>query len=148
MCKESPVLQPTPTRAHALLALGRAREAADDPGLAKDWDDPWNALALSVAFSVAGKGDDAARWRERAREKMKEPHVADLLGAAKAPALKGLPNMHLRVPHKALLLAALAARFPAKQDEYLGLAATLNVRRSPPYLVVRQASDRKFGRQP
>jgi hypothetical protein len=46
------------------------------------------------------------------------------------------------------VLAALAARFPMKQDEYLRLAATLNVRSSPPYLLVRRAVERKFGPQP
>lgn len=148
LCAETPALQQTPTRAQALLALGKARQAADDPGFAKVWDDPWNALALSVAFSLDGQAADAARWRDRAREKSGQPRLAEMLDAATAPSLESLSSLHLRTSDKALLLAALAARFPAKQDEYLRLAATLNVRRSPPYLLVRRAVERKFGQMP
>jgi hypothetical protein len=145
LCAQTPALHNSPLRAEALLALGKARQAADDPAFAKVWEDPWNALALSVAFSLDGQSDDAARWRDRAREKLRHPRAADALGATKAPSRETLASVHLRTSEKALLLTALAARFPMKQDEYLGLAATLNIRSPAPYLLVRRAVDRKFG---
>jgi hypothetical protein len=148
LCEQTATLQQTPIRAEALLALGKVRQAADDPGLAKVWDDPWNALALSVAFSLAGQADDAARWREQTRKKSRQPRLAKILDTAKAPALESIASLHLHTSHKAIVLAALAARFPASREQYNKLAATLNVRRSPPYLLVRRAVEHKAGKAP
>jgi hypothetical protein len=146
-CAETPLLQQTPIRAQALLAAGKARQAADDPDLAKVWHDPWQALALSLAFSLAGQDDDAARWRERARHGFQLEAPAQYLNATAAPSVKDLARVHPRIFNKALFLAALAMQFPARRAEYLALAARLNVWRAPHYLLVRQALDRKAGPQ-
>ena len=44
---------------------------------------------------------------------------------------------------KAVILAHLAERHPAMRAEYLAAAARFNVRRRPPYQLVRQVIDRK-----
>lgn len=147
-CGQLPGLQDSPIRAHALMALGKARQAAEEPALANIWNDPWNALALSVAFSVNGQPDEAAQWRDRARDKSRQPHVAEVFAAAQAPSLESLGKLRLRIAEKALALTALAAQFPARQDEFLALAAKLNIRRTAPYLLVQRAVDRKFGPTP
>jgi hypothetical protein len=148
LCAQTESQRHGPVRAEALLALGKAREAADDPAFAKVWDDPWHALALSVAFGLEGRADDAAKWRDRARGKLKQARVAGLLAAAEPPPADGLAALHLRLPEKAILLAALAQRFPAKKDEYLKRASAVNVRRSPPFLLVRRAADNKSTPRP
>ncbi len=147
LCEQTPALQHTPTRVDALLALGSAKKVADDPGFAKVCEDPWNALALSLALSLDTK-DDPARWRSQAVEKFQAgaadwKRIAKIVGAAEAPSLKDLAQLHARPAEKALLVAALAARFPAKEGDYLPLAATMNVRRTPHYHLVRRALDRK-----
>jgi tetratricopeptide (TPR) repeat protein len=148
LCTQTPELRDAAIHAQALLALGKARQAADDPALAKVWEDPWAAVALSVTFRLGGQADEAARWWARALGEMNEHGVSELMAAAKPPTLEALSSLHLRINEKALLLAALAGRFPAKQKEYLGLAATLNQRRVPPYLLVRRAADGNPGPRP
>jgi hypothetical protein len=146
LCRDTDLLQRAPARTYALMAAGKAREAAADAGLAPALEDSWNALALSLALSLEGDPKEAARWRERAAEKCGQPRLAKALTAESPPAIESLPPM--RLSHKALVLAALAARFSAKQDDYLALAAKLNVSRSPPYLIVKRAVERKFGGRP
>jgi tetratricopeptide (TPR) repeat protein len=148
LCAQTPGLRNTAIHAQALLARGKAKQAADDPAFAKVWEDPWAALALSVAFRLGGQADDAARWWDRARAKMNEYGVAEVMGAANPPTLEAVSGVHLTIQDRALLLAALAGRFPAKQKEYLALAAALNQHRISPYLVVRQAVDGKSGPRP
>jgi tetratricopeptide (TPR) repeat protein len=148
LCAQTPALHAAPARADALMALGKGRQAADDPALAQVWNDAWDALALSVAFDLDGQAEDAARWRDRAKAKTRHPRVAEAIDAARPPTLASLACLPLRTPEKALLLTMLAARFPEKRDEYLRHAAVLNVRRSPPYLIVRRAVESKFDPHP
>jgi tetratricopeptide (TPR) repeat protein len=148
LCAQTPALHNAPIRAQALVALGMPQQVADDEGFKKARDDAWSALALSVAFQLCGHTADADKWRERAREVAKEPGVAEVLGAKNAPTLEALSSVHVRYSDKALLLAALAERFPAKRKEYRDLAAKLNVRRTPPYLLVRRVIDGNPGPRP
>lgn len=143
LCAAAPALQHAPIHAFALMSLGKARQAADDAQFARVWDDPWSALALSLALSLDGRADDAARWREHARTKFQPHRLGEVLGATEPPSLDAIARLNPRASDRALLLAALAERFPARREEYHGLAAKLNVIRTPHYLVVRRALDLK-----
>jgi tetratricopeptide (TPR) repeat protein len=152
LCQGQPDMQGA--RAHALFAMSQAKKAAEDPDLKSTWDDPWNALALSLALQLDGAAEEATAWRGKALEAMRREHgdlkrAAQALSADKPPTVASLSNISVRPHEKPLLLAALAGTFPAQASEYRALAAKLNVRRTPPYLLVQRAlEDGKAGPQP
>ena len=134
-------------RLHALACAGRPEEAAADKGLAKTLENPWEALALSLAFSLRGDERQSAEWRQRAcaamdREDDDQKRAAALLRSKDAPSAKQREEIGLSPNIKALLLAALAIRFPAQKAELSEEARRLNVTRMPPYHLTRQATER------
>ena len=51
---------------HALLAAGRPKDAVQQAAAGRLLDDPWNALAVSLLFDLAGDRPEADKWREKA----------------------------------------------------------------------------------
>jgi hypothetical protein len=148
VCAQTPLLQASAARAQALLAMGKADQAAADPELAKVWDDPWTALALCVALQLDGHAAAAGTWRSKALGRLPQEgrdgkRVAALLAAAEAPAADSVSRLSIMPGEKVLVLAALAARFPAQREQYLARAAILNIRHTPPYHLVHRALERQ-----
>jgi tetratricopeptide (TPR) repeat protein len=147
-CSKNETLKSSQVYAQALLADGIPQVAANDQELAAVWKDPWNELALSLAFSLSGKAIEAEECRSRAVKGFREGEVnvrpvADLLTAKDAPAMESLSHAHAPPYQKVLLAAALAEKFPAKKQEYLALAKALNLRPLPPYYLVRRAVEQR-----
>jgi hypothetical protein len=144
LCVKNPVLKHSPIHAAARLAMGDAKAAAGDPALAKVWQDPWHALALSVSFAVDGQAAEAAKWRSKAVDILQAreaglKRAGKLLGAEASPASDDIARLFLAPNEKALFLVAMAGRFPERQAEYRALATRLNIEREPPYQLVRRA---------
>lgn len=131
--------------AQALLALGRVKEVADDASFQEVWDDPWNILAVSLAFSLDGRGDESAAWLERACRGLEErahgaQRAAKALRASEPMTADELARVVVDADEKALMYAVLGARFPAKRDEYHAAARRFNLRYKPPHQLVRRAA--------
>ena len=144
LCRGFGPLRPSSLRAQALLALGRAEEAAADGLFVKVWEDPWSALAVSLGLSLAGRSEEAARWRERACGRLEAlttetREVAKALGAAAPVPVEDLDRVIVDPEDKALTLAVLGERFPARRAEYRAAAGRFHVRRKPPYHLVQRA---------
>lgn len=139
-----PTAQGRVLRIQALLALGRAREVAADTSLEQAWVEPWLILGVSLGLALEGQAAEADRWRERACARLdaqtpESRKLAAVLRAAEPTALADLAHIHADVEDRALLLAVLAQQFPSRRAEYRAAAASFNVMRLPPYLLVRRA---------
>lgn len=126
--------------------MGREKEAANDPALEKARQELTNALSLSVAFGIDGNASEAAVWRERACVAMEKENAdlrraAVLLRAPHGPSQKEIRAIALYPNAKALILAALAVRFPEQRTELAAMARKLNISRLPPYHLIRQVTD-------
>lgn len=133
---------------HALLALGKMKDATDETMFCTFWNDPVSLLAVSVAFGLEGRPEEAVHWRERAVSGWRKSarssiyaKMADVLGAPEPPAIPDVHHVYLPAGSKALLFAALADRFPAKRKAYLAEAARFNIGRKPPYHLVKRVLD-------
>ncbi len=147
-CAAVPALKSGALRVQSLLALKKSKDVTSDPSFAKVLEDPRMALAVSLGLYVENQPEEAARWRERAIRNM-EPAPRDLqqattiLKSAKPVPAADLERVNVDPEFKALILALLAERFPAQRAEYVALAGRFNVRRRPPYYLVRNAIERK-----
>ena len=117
---------------------------ADDPGFQKQCDEPFNAMALSLAWELDGQESEADKWRERAAKALDsqgadERRLAKILRATEPPSLDVIPRLAYGAGRQALICALLAERFPAKRADFLAAAAKYNVRRVPPYQLVKLA---------
>jgi tetratricopeptide (TPR) repeat protein len=153
LCLDNPAIRPSVLHVQALLALGRVKEAADDGSFAKVWEDPWSTLSVSLGFALDGRTDDAALWRERACQKLETMskdtrRAAKVLRADKPVPLDELERIYLDAEDRALLLAVLAERFPAKRAEYRAAATLFNIQRIFPSLLVRRAIETKAAGSP
>ncbi len=132
------------TRLHCLTALGRPEEVEKDPTLEKALAEPWNALAVSIAFRLQGNEGQAAVWREKACARFDEQtsemqRVAATLRSSAAPTQDQLDAIVLYPGVKALLLASLSLQLPDQKKSLTEQARHLNVSHMPPYQLVRQA---------
>lgn len=130
-------------RLHALASLAKAKEIASDKGLEKPLQSFDGMLVTSLAFVLAGDQEQAAAWRDRACQQMKEQRRTwrtnlALLEATTAPSVSDLQECYLTPQGKALFVAVLAARFPEKKAEYAPLARAVNISRQPPYHLVQR----------
>lgn len=144
LCRKTPTLRDSPWRLHSLLALKRSGEAVDDPALRKLFDEPAEILAVSLSWSLEGEEKEAAEWLKRGISRLEHMgpdsrRLAAMLGSTAPPNPDEMRNIVLGPRRQALACALLAERFPSKRSEYLAAAARYNVRRAPPYLLVRQA---------
>jgi hypothetical protein len=99
-----------------------------------------------VAFDLAGSAADARRWRDQTcavfdRQDADLRRAAAALRGDKAPTMLQLKAIAVPPNFKALLVAALARRFPEQKTELLPLARKLNVSRLPPYQLVQKAGE-------
>ena len=134
---------PEAIQAQALFCTGQPDAAAKADALAKHWDDPWEALQLSIAFAQGHQRDEAARWSSRAIQSLRghgpdETAAADCLGAAALPSMKQLTRLEIMPDQKLVLLAALIQRFPESGPALKPLIAKLNVSRLPPYQLIER----------
>lgn len=142
-CQQQPPPGPA-IRAQLLLATGHPDVAATDEALAKFWEDPWQALGLSLAFDLAGQKDSSQKWRDSAcmlleRQSHDNREAARYLRTDVAPAADGPLNISLLPNHKIVLLAILALRFPELRSDFNAAAERLNVSRASPYHLVHRA---------
>jgi hypothetical protein len=133
-------------RLQTMLATGRVKDAADDEALKEALTDPWNALAVSIAWSVASDSGKACSWREKAaaaldRLDADSKRAARLLRVANPPGKAQLDDVALNPFHKSLLVVALIDRFPQDKASLAPIARNLNVGRYPPYHLVHRAID-------
>ena len=144
-CRRSQAAEDQFFRLHSLLALKRVKEAAGDAAFAKLFEgDPWNLLAVGLAWQLEGQEQEAASWRERGIAKLDTMgpdarRVTAILRAGQPPPLEEIGHIILGPRRQAMVSALLAERFAAKRAEYLAAAARYNVRRTPPYQLVRVA---------
>jgi tetratricopeptide (TPR) repeat protein len=130
----------------ALIETGRVAEAVkvfpiNDPQAA----DPWRLLIVSIAWQRAGAAPQAAAWRDRAAELFARSRrewrpVAGILRRTQPPPLTELIELPLTPKPKAILLVALAQRFPAQSAELLAKARLFNVDRSFPYWLIERST--------
>ena len=129
---------------HALLAAGRPKDAVQQAAAGRLLDDPWNALAVSLSFDLAGDRPEADKWREKASPAWSvwtwAPSVRPTCSAAKSsPLPSDLEQIVVGARENPLLAAALATRSPSQRTELAGLARRLSVSHLPPYHLVRKA---------
>lgn len=133
-------------RAQILMALGKVQEVVGDPTLSTTLQGPWLELAVALALKLDGKDADSDNWRERACKSL-EPlgrdyrRAAEILRADTPTPLAENDRVFLEPGEKALLLALLGTRFPDRRAEYFAAADRFNVRRIPPYQLIRRALD-------
>ena len=99
-------------------------------------------LAVSLAVHVEGKPAEADAWREKAsRWTARTPTPSAPPPAPRPVAAVAAADRRRDVVanNKALLVAALAVRFPQQKTELAELARCLNVGRRPPHRLVEQA---------
>ena len=135
-----------PWRLHALLALKRTKEVVEDATFRKLLDDPFHAIAVSLAWDLEGNKDEAAVWRERAAKSLDGKstefgRVAALLRATQPLRPDRDGTDHVRIGPTGAALAVLAGKFPARRAEYLATAAKYNVRRVLPSQLVKVAAE-------
>jgi tetratricopeptide (TPR) repeat protein len=131
---------------HALIESGRVAEAVkvfplNDPKVTE----PWHFLTTSIAWQAAGNAPQAALWRARAIElfaagRREWRPVGDVLRSTNPIAVDELMDLPIPPKTKAILLVALAQRFPAQAPEYLAKVRLLNVERSFPYHLLTRLS--------
>lgn len=130
-----------------LLATGKPQQAAADGELAELLTDPWNALALSVAFELGGEADEARSWRERACESLskrgfEEVLAAKLLCSDVPPTPEQLGDVTLEPAQRALVITGLALRFADQRSDLLALAKRLSVQPGGFSPLIQQAVNR------
>ncbi len=152
-CRRSPAANLRGLQLHTLLALGRVKEATDDHTLTDQSQDPAERLAVSLAWRMAGRADEADRWLERGAETLSHMGpdarlAVAVLRAKTAPPKRDIERIHLGTRAKALICSLLAARFPAQRKDYLAAAERYNVRLVPPYQLVKRSLSSAFSSTP
>lgn len=150
-----PELQAAPENLHALLAIGRSGQAAEDPAFSQLWQVPSLLLSLSVGLGLDGRADDAASRREQAAATLIEAAGATdygkagrLLAADGAPATQEVVRLYIDADEKAMLLAALAQKHPTESGRFLAEAARYDVVPSLGHLLVRRAVEGRSAATP
>jgi tetratricopeptide (TPR) repeat protein len=131
-------------RGHSLLCQSRVRDAAAAPELQSLWQDPENALALSLAFHLQGDLQQATLWRDKACDIWKSHgprgRVQVLFLRQDMPPLPQQLEAVSFVPQsQIILLAVMGRQFPSAKAYLDAQAGKLNVRRFPPFHLVQQA---------
>ena len=131
----------------ALLEQGRVKEAlrVRAAGTVNE-DDPFQALTISLAWTISGQPAEARDWRERAATALGAgdydfERVATLLRSSTAPSREQLDEVVLPADSKAILLAVLAHQFPEQRGELCAASRRLNVERSFPFHLVQRATE-------
>jgi hypothetical protein len=121
---------------HALTELGRMEEAAKvEPG---EGLDPFDLLAVSLAWEQAGNTAEAARWRTKGIQLLKEGNsdevsAGKLMESNSAPGLGAVDEIGLQASRKSILLTVLGRQHPSMKAELFARARQLNVMRTFPH---------------
>lgn len=119
-------------RVWGLLELGRLAEAAEVFPLSNATiPDMVHLMVMSAAWRAAGDEEKADQWRRRAAsapdgEEESGSGIRQVLAAKAAPEPEKVLDLEADPSSKAVLLAGLALRFPARAAEYKVLARRLN----------------------
>ena len=132
-------------RAHLLLANGQAAAVLARPEL-REPEDPWTAAAIALGLALDGKDDDAKAYLDKATTGLaarseEDGELVAMLKADEPTPLVRIRRVAALPAERALVLALLGERFPDRRDEYRREAAKYNLRRVPPYLIIRRATD-------
>ncbi len=146
-CLTVPSLRSGRLRVQSLLALRKAKDVTSDASFASVLEDPRTALALCLELYLEDQPQEAVLWRQRAARNMESAgrdirRAGEVLESTSAPVTAELDRLLIEPALKATILLLLAERFPAKRPEYVARAATFNIRRNPPYLLLCNAIER------
>jgi tetratricopeptide (TPR) repeat protein len=125
--------------AWSLIEQNRLDEALKLLPAEDDADEkPWHCLALSIACASAGKTDAAGDWLNRSLKAMANSnedvvHAAGFLSRNTPPTDTEIDNIVLPPRAKAMLLAALAQKYPPAASRLWAQARKFNIDRSFPY---------------
>ena len=131
-----------------LATLNRPSDATNDPKLAETLKDPDNALALSLAFSLADQTAEADTWRETAAGMLEDgdrdsQRIASLLRDSSPPTAEEIRELVTHPERKGLLLAVhWLSDFPNRNRYFPELARRLNVGRPMTYYLVKKAVEK------
>ncbi len=145
-CRSVPSLKSGTLHAQSLLALQKSKDVIANASFSNALADPRLALAVSLALALENQPEEAARWRDQAIANLENAprgvHRAARILAAEGPSpASEFDHLYMDADLKAVMLALMAQRHSARRSEYLASAARFNVRRRPPYHLVRQAID-------
>lgn len=133
-----------PRNFQALIELGRLSEAAEllnaQPAGQRD---PFDVLALSVAWHAAGDESQSLATRNQAVALLgagRSDFVAasELLQRTEAASPAEIMDVSITPQETALLLIAVAQKFPARAPEFLAAARPLNASRQFPYHLINR----------
>ncbi len=145
--REQPIIKSfTSYQFQFLLAIDEPDAAVKLDGADQLLEEPLNALALSVSYSLTGNPTEAATWLSKACDELqKSDHdrqrAAALLQRDQAPTNEELDDIVMSLAETPLFLAALAMRFPDRKAELSERARRVNVSRLPPSLLVKKVID-------
>jgi hypothetical protein len=132
----------------ALVEQGRLAEAEKlFPRNSAEDEGPFHVLAFSVAWHAAGNEEKAAQWFAGAVELMRSgtPETAvcaGLLTGREPPPLEEILDLGQAPSKMAIILVALAQRFPDRSKKYFAAARKINrVLTYPHYLLRRIAGE-------
>lgn len=128
----------------ALIEQNRVEEAVKIYPMDKI-SNPHFLLAVSLAWRVAGKTDEAEKWLAPVLKSFRSGgadslRAANLLEGKVAPTQSALDDVGLPSQFKAVLIAYLAATHPERRDELNALSQRLMVDRFFPYHLVKRAT--------
>lgn len=127
----------------ALIEQGRMDEAMRVYSMDKVVN-PGMMLSVELGWRLAGKNQEADKWRTAAADGLRSSsahglRAADLLDGKTAPTQAALDDVQLPAQYKAILLAELAVTHPDQREMLGSLARRLNVDRSFPYHLINRA---------
>ena len=131
-------------RFNALVELGRLPEAVELFKLnGPEHENPFQSLALSVAWKNSGNEEQAAAYRKQAIEGLAAGRpdlvaAAEFLKRSQPGSLEELMEVSLPPEQKTLFLIAMAQRFPEAGPELMKTARTLNVVRDFPFHLINR----------
>jgi hypothetical protein len=129
---------------YALIEQNRLEEATGVYSV-DDVKDPLVLLAVSLAWQMAGKTNEAQQWQAPLLKTLHSGgadslRTAALLEGRAAPTPSVLDDIIFPAPLKAALIANLAMTHPDRRDKLNAAARQLNVERSFPYHLVQRAT--------
>jgi tetratricopeptide (TPR) repeat protein len=105
---------------------------------------PGMILSVELAWRLAGKNEEAEKWRAAAADSLRSGsahglRAANLLDGKTAPTQAAVDDVQMPAQYKAILLAELAVTHPDQREMLGSLARRLNVDRTFPYHLINRA---------
>lgn len=132
----------------ALIEQGRVADALKTRAINPSGpeEEKWfDGMLVALAWRVERNAAEAEQWQERALKSLETgsadwARAADLLRSAHPPAQSELDEIAVPAGSKAVLLATLAHRHPARRAEFSVAARQFNVGRAFPYYLIQRAT--------